>query len=838
MGSKGRIALIIGAVLVVLLGSALIIPQLIPMEVYRKQIQSEATKALGRDVQLTGKVGLSIFPRIEASAGAASISNPPDFGEAPFASMKQLRAAVKLWPLLFGKVEIDQFVLVEPNIALIQREDGSNNWTFAFAGQAPTDQPQPKGEIPSLGDVRIVRGQVSYEDRKAGVTHTLSDLDFRARMQAIDRPLKVTASGLANDHPFKVNADVKNTKAMLDGMATDVSADLETKLINTKLKGTLALGPKPAFDFSFDGDVPNVPALADAFKVADLPARNVLGKVSARGQAIGAMDDITLKVAEARHESPLLNADFKGDLRLAKDISLALDANAEAPNVAALAKAMNIDAPASEAMGKASATTKVSGVLGDLAFTGVKFRQDSGLLNMAFDGDARLSSDLTYDGRVAIKASDLRKLAEATGAKLPPGDIYKTFSLTGDTSGGSSKVMLKNAVVEFDNVRGTGEAALTFAGRPRLTGALSTGVIDITPYAAASGAPQGEKPAGWGKDPIDLTPLRLADADLSLKSEGIKFQRFDFGPSDIAVNLANGKLVADLRQTKLFGGAGGATMTADGSGQIPNVAIKANIDKLALQPLMQAAAGFDMLQGQGDIAIDIKGQGATLEALMNSLAGAGNFNFAEGTLRGVDLPELARSAANALKNKSIPLSAFGESKSTKFNALNASFNMKDGVAAMADLKLDTSVMTVSGGGSLDIGDQKLSLSLYPELKNKNEGVKGYGLPVKLAGSWTGVNLSIDFDWLAQRAVSDARARVTSEIEDELKKQLGGDFGKLFGRGSQQQQQPAAQPAPAPAEQPAQPAPQQQQAAPAQPAKPEDAVRNELNRALGRVLGNN
>jgi uncharacterized protein involved in outer membrane biogenesis len=67
---------------------------------------------------------------MEARAGASTLANPEGFGDAPFASMKELRAAVALWPLFFQNVEIEEFVLVEPTIGLVNLENGKNNWTF------------------------------------------------------------------------------------------------------------------------------------------------------------------------------------------------------------------------------------------------------------------------------------------------------------------------------------------------------------------------------------------------------------------------------------------------------------------------------------------------------------------------------------------------------------------------------------------------------------------------------------------------------------------------------------------------------------------------------------
>lgn len=837
-----RIFIIAGAVVAVLIAAAIIVPMLIPMDVYRAQIEKAASETLGREVKV-GKVGISFFPRIEARAEGATIANPEGFGDAPFASMKQLRAAVKLIPLIFRKVEIDEFVLVDPNIGLIKREDGTNNWTFKIAGsEAKPEQKPGEAMTASLGDVRIINGSVSYDDRAAKMLQTLSKLELKADMKALDKPFSIDASGLANQLPFKLETRIENPKSMMDGLASKVLIVLDTELIKTRLDGVLALGDKPNFDFAFDGQIPSAIELADAFQFKDLPARNVLGRLSASGQAFGTPSDITLKIADARHESALLNADLKGEARIADAIALQLEANADAPRLADLATAMNIAAPGAGALGKATATTKISGRLDDLQFTDVSFRHDSGLLGLGFVGKARLRDQLSYDGHLTINAPDLRQLAAAAGAKLPEGNVYKSFSLAGDTSGGASDVLLKNAKVEFDGIRGTGEAALAFGGRPRLTGSLTTGDIDVTPYAKASGAPaeQQKKSGGWGTTPIDLTPLRLADADLDLKTGHIKYDKFDFGPSTIALSLKNGKLVADLKQTSLFGGTGGALLTADGSGQVPAVAIKANLDNLALKPFLVAASGFDMVEGKGGINVDLAGGGADLQSLMNSLAGNGKFAFDEGLIRGVNLTELGTAAKTALTTKSLSLGAFGANQETKFNNLGASFAMKDGVAAMADLKLDAGEFNVSGGGSLDVGRQTLSLSLFPEFKSKNQGLNGYGLPLKLAGGWDGVRVSLDWDWLAKKATSDVKAKISTEIQDELKKQLGGNLAIILGGGGSQA---PASPAPAPAQQPA-PAPEQQPAPTQQPAAPpaekpqsiEDKAKEEAQKALDKLLG--
>jgi len=841
-----------GGLLALAVVAVLVVPNLIPQEVYRAEIEKVAYQVTGRKVAVTGRIDVAVFPRIEARAGASTIANPEGFEGSDFASMKELRAAVALWPLFSGNVEVEEFVLVEPSISLVSLEDGRNNWTFnppTGPAGAPGD-PQQGGQVgASLRDVRIEKGIVSFDDRREKTIQTLSDLNLWADMQALDKPLSFKAEGLANALRFRVESRLENPQAMIDGLASPVEIKLQTDLIRTDLKGTLGLGDTPEFDFALTGEIPNLPALGDAFQTS-LPVPAVLGRLTLSGRAYGSFDDITIKVASARHESPLLNADLKGEARLAKTIALQLDASADAPKLAELARALDIAAPAEAALGKATVSSKITGTLDNLVFSDVNFEHASGLLNLLFQGSAKLTDQLTYAGNVTIAAPDLRKLAAAAGTQLPPGDIYNAFSLTGQTSGGTQDVLLKNATVKFDNITGTGAAALSFGAKPRLTGTLSTSAIDVTPYAQASGAPAGKPaaaPTGWGATPIDLSPLRLVDADLTLKSEGIRFDKFDFGPSNVAVGLKSGKLVADLKQTSLFGGSGTARFVADGSGAKPGIELRAKMEKLALKDLLGAAANFTMLEGAGGLDIDLAGSGASLDALMSSLVGKGAITSDEGVLKGVNLQELASAAVNAFTSKKFSAAAISPIAQTRFGALRTNFVMADGVAMLTDMDIDTGAMTIAAGGALDIGRQQLTLNLFPRFDDRSAGLNGYGLPMKLSGSWTGVTFAPDWGWLIDKATASAKAEAESKIEDELK-DLGDSIRGRLGLGAKKPAPPAA-PAPAPAAAPdtpaaGTPAPAEGQlAVPPTPTIPapqsaEDRLKAEAQKALGRLFGDN
>jgi hypothetical protein len=126
---------------------------------------------------------------------------------------------------------------------------------------------------------------------------------------------------------------------------------------------------------------------------------------------------------------------------------------------------------------------------------------------------------------------------------------------------------------------------------------------------------------------------------------------------------------------------------------------KAKMDKLAVRDLLSASAGFTMLEGIGGLDIDIAGSGSTLQTLMSSLVGQGQFAFDDSVLKGVNLTELGAAASTAFTTKKFSTSAFSPTAQTNFNALNAGFVMKDGVAVLTG----TGLAGGSGAGGSEGG---------------------------------------------------------------------------------------------------------------------------------------
>ena len=119
-----RFLIIIGALCAVVVAAAFVVPFLIPSAVYKAQIETSASAALGRDVTLLGEPRLSILPTISAQIDGAEVSNPDGFTDPLMIEAGTLRAHVKLWPLLSRRVEISKVTLDDATIRL-ERLSGS-----------------------------------------------------------------------------------------------------------------------------------------------------------------------------------------------------------------------------------------------------------------------------------------------------------------------------------------------------------------------------------------------------------------------------------------------------------------------------------------------------------------------------------------------------------------------------------------------------------------------------------------------------------------------------------------------------------------------------------------
>jgi AsmA protein len=181
-----------GAAALVALAAAA--PLLVSANVYKDQIESGITRATGRKFAIAGPLHFALFPAPTIRADRVALAGIPRGNARFLATADDVQLGVRLWPLLFGRLELTRIVLDKPTIALEVSADGRANWIFEHAAKAKAGKSGIRFSVAAhFSDVGIVRGSVTYANARTGTKYRFEDVDAAISLAEPDRP--ATASG-------------------------------------------------------------------------------------------------------------------------------------------------------------------------------------------------------------------------------------------------------------------------------------------------------------------------------------------------------------------------------------------------------------------------------------------------------------------------------------------------------------------------------------------------------------------------------------------------------------------------------------------------------------------
>ena len=289
-----RLFAILAGLVLLLVAVAVAVPMLVPMETYKGPIAAAVKERTGRDLRIDGEIGLSLFPTIAVSIADVGFSNASWAKDAEMASMKEMRAALKLMPLFRGAVEIDSFVLVDPVIRLEVRRDGTPNWQFetarAAAAPAGTDEATSSGGMAvsevSLGEISIRNGSASYVNAQTGAAHAADEVNVNLALPGLDQPFLADGSLVWNGDTIDVDLKADRPRAFTEGGETPVALTISAPKLRASYGGTLKALDGLTFDGDVDLAVPSVRELA-AWAGNPMPDGQGFGPLAIKGRASG-----------------------------------------------------------------------------------------------------------------------------------------------------------------------------------------------------------------------------------------------------------------------------------------------------------------------------------------------------------------------------------------------------------------------------------------------------------------------------------------------------------------------------------------------------------------------
>ena len=821
------------------------LPFLIPASTYGAVLKENLEAATGRKVTLSSDPKVKFFPRLGADIEGVEISNADGFSDPHFLKADQLSASVKWLPLLSRRIEVDQLTFSGADIRLEQKADGSNNWTFETASedQATTDEGTGGAAAfdASIPDARITNGRVVFTDQSNDVSYDVSDINVRASVRGMDAPALVKGSLELNGEPVEFDLSVASLSGLSSAEPVSITAMLDTRMVEASYDGTLKTGDEIAIDGSFDGDVRQLQDLLtwlDMDSGEGTPDLNALGRIQGNGRLIGSLNDLSISDLSFSQASELITSDYNGSARMSGE-TISLDGNAQLKidSLGNLAQwlPMEGDAPDLDGLGRAELKTSISGALDRLSLTGLSFQQDGRDLSSQFEGSVQIVGDKVQPvGQLTASSDNLKRLASAFNISLEGADAsaYRAFELDAQLAKGDAALeadaIRATLTTTLDDIRVTGDAGISLSGQtPKVRLDLAIPKLDVSPYLQNAGDTPDttSEPEGWNEEPLDLSALKAINGSFDFRIDDLTDGRAQLLDVVLDATLQNGRLTGDLYSQEPEGGRLGSSqfiaplyngnLTTKFDIRTSNteridVDLRANGSGIAASALVKMATGLDTLSGVGsfdDVAIIT--HGASIADFIRNMTGRYDAEIRNGALLGVNLAQLLRSAQSALETGELPAALSPEAE-TDFTSLALDGNINGGKANISIFSLRSPVVLADATGTIDLFNRTLDIRFQPKATNTQQaeaegiGIQGFGIPLRIQGSWTNVSAGLDMDYLSTLAEQAVRSRVQSEVEnrlgdalgDELGGALGGVLGNAIGGG---RQQPAQSPQEEPTE---------------------------------------
>ncbi|MGI2112545.1 AsmA family protein [Shewanella frigidimarina] len=423
--------------------------------------------------------------------------------------------------------------------------------------------------------------------------------------------------------------------------------------------------------------------------------------------------------------------------------------------------------------------TLVQFSLGQFADFAYEFSATLPDMQLASSGQGKIKVDQALQN---VTINDFDMVHKAQGDSLPGKAITAELSTQMKMALDAKTIELQLTKMSAMDLAATGDIKINYGNSiPQIAMNLDVGDIDVDALLPKQEGDTKETEAtpetAPGKEP-DLSALKSVDLTLNLTAKSIKVSNMltQNWQMKMAVNkgvLTLSSLTADLYEGKLA-----LSAKLDGRKAVPTYVFDKKLTGVQIRPLLTDAAEVDLLSGTA--SFEVKGSGASLivDNLKNNLNAVGKFEVADGSLYGVNIPQMIRSAQQKLKGD---LSADKkEELKTDFTSLTGSFTMKDAVVTNPDLAMASPLIRLNGKGTANIAtealDYTLTTSVVGSLSGQgeaaDESLKGIDIPLTIKGTFQEPKFGIDTKALLEGQFKDEADKAKEKLKEGLFKKLG------------------------------------------------------------------
>lgn len=299
------------------------------------------------------------------------------------------------------------------------------------------------------------------------------------------------------------------------------------------------------------------------------------------------------------------------------------------------------------------------------------------------------------------------------------------------------------------------------------------------PPKQAAAASTGDAGASTGKEaPLDLSALKGHTVTGNIRIGALQVSKLKLAKVNAKLALAGGKLDVAPMSLNLYEGSTSGSLSVNANGNV--VALKQSLRGVSVNPLMKDLLDKDVLEGRGDVALDISARGDTVGAMKKALAGSASLALKDGAIKGINLAQSMRDIKAKLGQPDTTQQANANQK-TDFSELSASFKIANGVARNDDLALKSPFIRLGGSGDIDVGASQINYLAKATVVSSGEGqggkgadeLKGLTVPVRLTGPFDKLAYKIEWGAMledATKASVEAKKKELQAAADEKVKQ--------------------------------------------------------------------
>ena len=737
--------------LVLLAGAVIVFVMTFDPNKYKGQIEQLVKDKTGRTLDLKGNLEVALWPSLGAKVAGVTLSERDP--KEQFVALDSAHVSVALMPLLHGEAVVDKIRISGLKARVIKEKDGTFNFsdlTQPKEGQAPSNEPAKKKDEPKvakkdepkkdqsvafdIAGIEIDKSAVTYIDRQSGQEMALSDV-------------KLSTGRIAEQADGKLEL-----KANAKGKNPDVDLKID-------------VGGGYRFDLK-----------AKAFAVSKLDAKVTGAAAGITNLNVNAKGDVSANPDKNEYQAKGFSLDVKGVKEKQN-----LEAHIAAPELVVAADkakggAITANLKMNDGKQDIAAALKLAGVEGSAKALSIP----------QLNADITMAGPDLPNGKVQIPiAGNLKADLEK---QTMDADLTSKFD--------ESNIQAKLGLAKFSPPSYLFDVNVDKINLDRYTGDEKKAAATPKPAPPTEGkAPEKPAPSAQKKEedtPVDLSFLKGLSANGKLAFGALQVKGLKLANVKAEVKAANGRLDVAPHSANLYEGSVTGAISAEADGR---VAVKETLNGVAIGPLLRDFAQKDILEGKGNVSLDVAAAGKTVNQIKKALGGNARLALKDGAIKGINIAETIRKAKASLGSQEARAQA-GQAQQTDFSELTATFTIKNGVAHNEDLDVKSPLVRVGGRGDIDIGNGTLDYTTKATFVATTKGqggadveqLAGLTVPVHLTGPFDNLKYDVNYAAVAQDALkSKVGERVKSKLEERLG--IAKPEDKSGQGGSAQQQQP-------------------------------------------------